>query len=552
MDMDIGIDMDALLAPEVLFRLSPTHLALRFGAAVADSQPGDIKNITARLLDNVHSGAVSPSVFGIWLPLAAHRVPSLIRTALLDKLSFGVRKVGIAALKHTLARDRWREDGWDAAEGTRGLVEVFESISISQISMLVRVVGQCNRSHDPAKAAAVEDLVRLLMPSLLPSSSQAASSLDSTGRRFLFSELALLIPACSSNFLRELFNKPVPESFHKTSFFRGLARFHLSFMRRIATGEVEAHEDVRLETLLYCSRELILSTEPYNSRHFQSGISPHVPSGILFFLDLVSSGFDDSTGTFNKTHLSQWGIKHVAQLAVRRKTPLKDTFILFESIISSVEKYKGTFDVRDVFPNQVIRCWATASFPKNKNRTALQSTQTERLPPTSKLDAELATSFHSLIIRIIKLVKPDFTLQFPHYCDIIFKRDFPSEAKLQFIKTLYRYYPGLGVDLETPSLIEKEWPHAFKFTPKTFIDLPPNDAKWLFERVMTLSGEDKTAFIQEDAPGHGILRQPLWCLEGILNVTLEAEGALSHGNPIAEKCTSAHFGSPPPRLICPC
>jgi hypothetical protein len=65
MDMDIDIDIGELFAPKVLLHLGLTDLALRLRDVAAESQPDGIQNITVRLLNDIHSGAVQPLVFKI-------------------------------------------------------------------------------------------------------------------------------------------------------------------------------------------------------------------------------------------------------------------------------------------------------------------------------------------------------------------------------------------------------------------------------------------------------------------------------------------------------
>lgn len=546
MDMDIDIDIGELFAPKVLLHLVPTDLALRLRDVAAESQPDGIQNITARLLNDIHSGAVQPLVFKIWLPLAVHHIPALVRPALLDKGSYGVRNAGISALKRALDGDRWREDGWDAVGGTQGLAEVFETLCINQVAKLVRVIGKFNRSQDPAKAAAVDDLVRLLMPTLLRSSRATAPSPDSISRRFLFSELTYLIPGCSTAFLSELFSCPIPESFRKIVLFRGLARLHLDFMRKIAIGEIEVHKSVRQDTLDFCSEDLVLSVEPYQPRNAHSGISQSVSHRIHFLLDVIS--FEENAGNLHSPAIQKW-IGYATRLALRRTTPFSDVLVLLETITSSMERCGTKFDLRGILTMHVVRCWAAASYPTINMKRKVDSTRRRRHRHISKPDPEHGPSLYSLMIRIMRRASDDnMAKDMNIYLSDLFKPGFPLEARLPFIKTLFRYAPGLGIDLDAASLSGKDWPHKSKLYIPTLNQLPCDDAKWLSERVTSLAG-GKDAIVykydQVGRPWHAVTSQPSWCLERHFEVKWEAEGTSGEDNPIAKKCTLEQSTSSP-------
>lgn len=526
--MDI---LDILLAPDILFRLNPRELALRLCDLTANSEPDGIQTITVRLLDGIYSGSVHPSVFRIWLPIAVGHAPALIRTALLDKLSYNVRAAGISALKRALASHRWREDGWDAVGGTQGLVEVVEAIGVKQVGKLVRVIGKFNHSNDPAKAACVDELVRLLMPTLIPSSGSAIPSPDSTGRHFLFCELVHLIPGCSRNLLQELFpNELLLEPRQLKSLFRRLTKYHLSLLRQIATKEIKVHKSVRDYTFQHCSKDLIISVEPYAPVYSHTGISPTVPSGVIFLLDLVFSKHLREILVTVITKLFDLA----ASLVARRRTPVRDVLILFETIIRLYEKSDCEFSLPDDAPFQVVRYWAAVSFPRSDLKSSSSSTVAGEPLPASKTGPELAPAFTSLLIRLIKRSEIDGR----HYpCWAIsdyFVRVFqsiPSKAKLPFIKIIYSHLPSIGINLEATSVPEKQLP-KLAVCCRVLQTLPCEDAKWLFEHVTSIAGGQNTPRCH-----HAVSPLKSWCREDLLRVHWEANEKSGDDNPIAEKCT---------------
>jgi hypothetical protein len=530
--------MDALISPDLL-RLRPAELALRLRALItANPQPHDIDTITARLLGDVHSGGAHPMVFDIWFPLAVERSPSLLKTVLLDRLSFHVRLAGRVALKRALATDRWREDGWDAAGGTAGLVEAFETVGLREVKKLARVVGRSNPFRDPGKAAAIEELVRLLMPTLLPlPSSEASSSLDTTKRRFLLHELMLLIPACSTTFLGRLFSRQLPKSFQNKRFFQSLARYHPDFMRKVAVRAVAVHESVRLTTLRFCLRDLIYSVEPYKPQHRPSTISATVFGGVLFFIDLVHETEPKDILARPVMHNA---IVDTIKLAVRRKTPFSDILTLLEVIISAAEKHASKVSLWDFNPLQVMRFWAIASFLNADVETELDFTRPWELHHPSNPKPEHRDALYALTIRVIKASSGGIGSRFSlHDCvATIFQPNFPPAGRLPIIKAICRYSPGVGIDLDAP-LSKQVLSDRLTFDLRTLDQLPYSDAKWLFQCAKSMAGVEEaitSGYVKE--PWSRLKHQPLWQREGLVKLRWEAAYNSDDENPLALKCTT--------------
>lgn len=555
--MAINPDIDVLLSPQTALNLTTTQFALRIRDTAAACQLEEIRDINARFLEDIHSGALPSSFFRIWLPVAARRVPSLIRTALLDRTSNGIRHAGIITLKRVLSSKRWREDGWDAVGGARGLVEVFESISREQVRSLVLAIRQCNRSQDSSKAAEVDKLVHLLMPTLWISE---PSNCDSTRQRFLFGELAPLLPVCSTGLLLKLFFKQLPGSFDRYSLFHGLTRSNLDLMRRIAAGTVAVHQDIRLDTIKYCAKTLIVSTKPYESQNSHSGISPEAPSGVLLCLDMITSKLDIPSD--RKSGVFRESIWQATKLAVHRKTHPKDIFTLLEIITSLTETWGGEFMVgdayhrpKDTFHINVMRYLIVASFSKDNDVALSASKQNENRPLTLQSSSKRRSALEylltritgrkpdveSLLIRIIRLSTPLSRLSsYSTYTKALFERDIPLEARLPFIKALFRYQRGIGIDLEEKSLSEEMCPKNFRVHVEILFLLPPDDAMWLFDRIQLIRGTDN---VFEFVSRHTIIPRLNYDtrsreFEQLLKIRLEAEGASNAGKGRAEKCKS--------------
>lgn len=522
--------MSTPISPYGILSLPPAEIALRLRAL---AQQQDVNSLTARFLDDVHSGAVHPTVLRIWIPLAVKRSPSLLKTLLLDRLSFNVRHAGIVALKRALATDRWREDGWDAAGGTAGLVEVFQTVGLAEIKKLVRVVGGSNPFGDPGKAAAIEELVQLLMPTLLPLASPEASSLDTTKQRFLLQQLFLLIPACSTAFLSRLFSKQLPKSFENKRFFQSLARYHPNFMRRIAVRDVVVHESIRQVTLRFCLRDLIYSVEPYKPQHRSSTISATVSGRIVFFNDLVNQ--TEPKDILTNREMRE-GIVNIMKIAVRHKTPFSDILTILEAIISAAEKQTGKVSLDDFNPLQVMRFWALTSFPNVDVETELDFTKPWELRHPSNPRPEHREALYSLVIRTIKASSGDSTGRFVLYdfFTTIFKSNFPPAGRLPTIKAICRYLPGVEIDLDTP--LFKVESKRLIFDLRTLDLLPSSDAKWLLQCVKAIARFEVVPTSMYGARSwSGLNSQPSLYREEPIQLW-EAAHSSDDKNPLALKC----------------
>jgi hypothetical protein len=538
----LDMDMEASLSPGVLLRMKQSELASYFrelAAAVPKSQPDGIDRITAQLQEYVHSETIPPIVFGIWFPVAARRSPSLIRTALLDRLSCSVRFAGITALKRALDGASWKEDGWDPVGGAEGVKEVFDMVGVREVKKLVSVLHSCNGARDPAKAAAIEELAQLLMPSLFSSPDVEDLDMDSTQQRSLLNELGLLVKACSTSFLIQLLSKSLPESFPIERLLGYLADSHPDILREIITGDIKVQKSVRTKSLNYLEK-LIKSYEPYEAQYHTSSISPSAWKGIHFLIDLIHI---TETSPSLSSPVIRDTVEYTIKLAVRRKIPFSDILALLESAVFAAERRDDRPDLLDYLPREVVLYWALASFPDadvDSRSAAAKRLLSHPSRPASKYQDQL----WALMIRIIKSCsKVDVKgSAFCKYLDRLFPSKFPMMGRLPTIQTLCLYLPGVGIDLDAPSLSEKERLKQWTWDVKTLNQLPSSDAKWLFERATSMTVlQDSITYSYAGSPWSP--DQPRWYQEGLLKVQWEAQSTSGDDNPLALKCRSTTYST---------
>jgi hypothetical protein len=98
--------------------------------------------------------------------------------------------------------DLW-EAAWSTNGGTRGMMELFAKISVTDVKLLAAAIGQCNRGlrkdGTRARETAVENLVQALLPTHYPT-----SKLKTPDKRPIGQHFAQMLPVCSEGFVKKL------------------------------------------------------------------------------------------------------------------------------------------------------------------------------------------------------------------------------------------------------------------------------------------------------------------------------------------------------------
>ena len=482
------MDREAQLAPEVVLHLRFPELASHFRSlieAAETAQHDGIIELHRHLLAHVHSGVVPPVVLSIWLPLVLRHDPDLLRPVLLDQQSQRVRKAGLKALKHALRGKQWKENGWDAVGGAKGIEEIFQVSGVQDVRDLAKVIGTSNTSKDPVKATAIDELIQLMLPALLPASSGSQEAQDQSQRRPLLPELVLLVQGCSSDFLaRCLVNRLCPSNL-RDGVIGKLGRAHQELLRNIALGFTTVDAKVREMVLDDCLSDLVLSTAPWKRKHTLPAMSAALPPGTSFFMDLIHEiGVNPPPIDRLPKRVLLGHVADIVKRSVRYKVPFRDILVLLELGISTAETRNGnSAALSSSLPLSLMQFWAYAMGIPN-------TTSQRKLSHVSRPKVEHRELLESLLVRILRAI-PEHDVRpstLNHQLDNIFSSfdpEFPRDAYLPLIKLLCRHLAGVCIDLDLSKPSEKERRHL-TWDVAVLDILPCRDAMWLFDRATSV------------------------------------------------------------------
>lgn len=115
---------------------------------------------------------------------------------------------GIKECGRALARPEKWESMWKAMGGTKGVISIFEKISVAELVALVGIIGRCNRGRNSNKEATeerektLEEFICALLPSHYPE-----SKFRSLEKRPVENYYARMVPACSADFVNRLLDE---------------------------------------------------------------------------------------------------------------------------------------------------------------------------------------------------------------------------------------------------------------------------------------------------------------------------------------------------------
>lgn len=547
------MDLEAQFAPGALLELRNSELASHFSSLIesaAISQQDSVAALHSHIITQVHNGAIPPFIFAVWLPLALHHDSSLLRSVLLDVESRGVRHAGIKSMKRLLKGKQWKEEAWDAAGGTEGLRHIFEMFGVWESRELARVIGSSNATKNPEKAAAIDDLIQLLMPSLLPTSSSDSKPSDQQNQsRPLLPEWILLAQGCSSEFLARCLSNPRFPSHLTDRVLSKMGHQHRDLLRKVAIGSTAVTVEVRKLVLRTCLPDLITSTVPWKPEHLLPAVSPGVPPGMRFCLDLIYEARINPPPSYSlpKNVLLDHVITTV-DLAIRRKVLFRDILVLLELGLSLADTREGlSIDLSDPLLVKLVHYWAFAAFPDSEPQEDLGVAPTARrrqLAHPSRPKPEHRDSVKALLLQVVKAV-PEYQISYSTFNHSLRKfmlkkleRDFPSAAKLPLIKILCRHLPNICIDLDSEVPSENERLHLV-WDIEVLGALPCHDAKWLFERATSMRPVEQV-ITSRTSPWDGLLNvDKAVYVSQLLNVKWQAEiePLEERTNPAARKCT---------------
>ncbi|KAA8645819.1 hypothetical protein EYZ11_011780 [Aspergillus tanneri] len=433
------------------------------------------------LLKCVHSGAITPKIFTIWLFLAHSRFPSILQSALRDRYSRGVRQAGINVFKCAMKTDNWWEKGWNALGGTTCLKEIFEELSLQEAKMLARAIGVCSNAQDASKSQAVNALLQLLIPNFFESASAQVRS--SSSRQLLgMNDLAPLFNASSDTTLVKAFSTDRPDDFINP-LIRALLNSHMPLLREIVVGSVPAYPPLRRRLLHSHLSAILTSSEPYEPKISRGWQAPIPAMGVA--LDLIESVRGKSAMSSPVSWDTQiLCIGKTLTIARRLKVPFDQILALLERVLPVLDHSQRHLHEWTPLIHGLIRFWGMAAFPAayiESSSNARAARHREALHPSRPQKAHKDSL--EILLRMIfgTMLKTELTS-----CIVTLFSYVVEEAKLPLLKIICKHLRGLEIDLDqpTPSKNEDEllpWNTSF------LMSLSGQDARWLFERAARLS-----------------------------------------------------------------
>ncbi|OBT51146.1 hypothetical protein VE04_09451 [Pseudogymnoascus sp. 24MN13] len=518
-------NIEASLQPGLILRMSPadfaSHLRALVASAPADQGDATVAAITSQLQSHVHSNAIPPMLFSIWLPMALAHLPQLLGDVLGDKESSGMRKAGTRQLRRIRRGRNWSENEWKALGGIEGVRSLFNNLSVSDVRPLVMAISVGARTRGAAGDEAVDHIL------------EALTDGSCEVQRLELNDIASLLVSCSTPFVTKWLSKKPLTSFPLSALFKWLVRSRPDLARNIATGAAKVHPKVRSSLVTNPPAGLIWSPAPYKPKYTPVELSPKSPPGMRFCFDLLHSL---RTEPMSKTGPSAQDILKFVQIAenqaIRHKTPFDDILSLVQVGLDVAELHVEKLELKltDLRLVVLIYYWSMAKYPDyipdcsiNHKKGSL-SAASHPSRPNAKHQADLET----LIVHIIKSAIPYSNVYYMIHelFELLPKKSFAPTAGLPLLKLLYCHIPTVRVDLDSPHLNDEEW-RRIDLDAAILTKLPSSDSKWLFGRRPNLLGAGSLiTFHKRGSPWTSVdTDSPWWFKHGLLKIMWEVNDA---------------------------
>ncbi|KAK2813727.1 hypothetical protein FQN50_000125 [Emmonsiellopsis sp. PD_5] len=526
------MDVHKQLAPEVLLPKHPRELHSYLRGLDAPAATDRNEAITIRLLGLVHSGAIPPLIFEIWLPNAVQSSPHILKLALLDPISRDVRRIAVNALIQALRTEKSRADVWEALGGSDGLVEIFNAVGVQTAAYLAKKLRKCRLSRDRVIAKDIDRVVQSLIPTLqMPPGQDNSTPTNRSMGPPLVKELLPLIQSCSEEFITWCLSQPsLPQNFSAADLLPRLTSSHLGLLRKIALGTVQVRTEVREELLKSRIPDFISSYVPYESQFEIAVGSSKVPPGMRFFIDLLHSvnGNNISDVKLPKHDILKYA-GEVLDKAEQKKVDFSYILSYVKLVLSRCQV--DTKKAWDLFPAKLVRLWAIAVCSEGPSPTDISPSAENRFfSHLSHPKSEHIDVLQDMVVGIVKKIPAQeiTSANLDKFIDKKFKLSFNTRllraAQLPLIKILTLNLRGIQVDLDSPSATKKDW-RGLTWDVGLLAQLPAADARWLFER--TASVDPSKGLITGHRAGYLGLNSHGddldWLNEGALRVRWEAE-----------------------------
>jgi len=247
--------------------------------------------------------------------------------------------------------DLW-ELVWAANGGTRGMMDIFAKISVTDVNLLATAIGHCNRvpqkDRTRSRETAVEDLLQALLPLHYP-----ASKLQSLDKRPIGHYFAQMVPVCSEGFVKKLLDDRDKSNplYHGLPVKR-LIRTHVDLLQTrvvegiFGEGPVDEHLDVYLKAFAF--------KEPP-----KPGLEPRTSASMVFASKILHLRLQDMNNNRWPSSVLEADILHsLLQRSIRKKTrepKLHDVFAMVLQFLETKPQLKPTLQSKRIWPKIAAR-----------------------------------------------------------------------------------------------------------------------------------------------------------------------------------------------------
>ncbi|RDW84028.1 uncharacterized protein DSM5745_04354 [Aspergillus mulundensis] len=473
----------------------------------ADQSLENLTLINTCILDQVHTEAIPPFVYKIWLQLTCQYTWQFTVSALRDP-SHSVRAAAIYVARRRLFRGSvWKERGWDLLGGAQGIKDILDDLPLAEVKWLVKVIfGRCGAGGPSdwdreSVSVCVEEFLALV------------ENTDRWTSRSLMPHVSFLYAYCRAEKVDQLLRSQSPLS---SAILGYLPRFHMPLLRRIAIGAVAMPENVRRDILERCRRSLLSSKEAYEPIYYQdqpSAISGF--PGLVFGMDLVIA-MEKEPEQYSRYEYGQW-VKAILQQVIRKLLPFELVLAIFNRALPTLQPparaqfRKSSRWLSWDFYKDVVQFWSIARFGQAKDAYGDVIATFIKRRRTKPLSVHLGPLEKCLIQHLLQ--KKDDRLDVHQRSRDTFFRTIGQlvsyvdlKGRLEFLHLLCRHSPSLGFDLTAwpPSQREQELVPVWDFKFLKY-SLRPEHSKLLFSRSLHIHRcED---FLPAGEPRSGI---PSW------------------------------------------
>lgn len=341
------MDLSSSLKPSTLLALSYSEVSAHFQKLLGQSPPvSHVESINDLLVHRIHSHALPPAIYDIWLPLALRHVPSLLVRALCDKTSAAVRESAIKRVARLFRGSKWKSNGWDALGGAEGIAGIFKQMSAADVRLLSKAIARCRFAKSPSPlTVCVDSLIE---------------SMNEDNSRPFFNTLSPLYPLCRPGFHKDLVaNLPnAPSTDHLLA---RLGQVNPSLMREVVIGTAIAPLHVRVSILRSCRRAMVDSPESYYAES-RAWSRSEFPPGMNFCLDLchtmaahpsLRSALGNDIGLY---------VQDTLRLAARKNLLFSCIELFFAQLIQLPSYIWPEGSLRTTLTRELASCWSISFY----------------------------------------------------------------------------------------------------------------------------------------------------------------------------------------------